>query len=777
VYALDAITGNLVWTYQTYCPPADDWDVGAGVTISAPGVNGFADGAAYVENKAGIFYALDLTTGVLYWQNNFGGNGPGQPVVTTDALSTPALSGTTLVFGDINGIYALNAVTGATEWTFAGKQDVNSSPAVVGPVGSQVVAFGTLGDQVDVLSLVTGAELYEYVTGASITSSPADVDGNLLIDSEDGFLYDFAPGGGNGSVPTTTVTSPVSGSTVPNPNGSLKLSGSATAADGVSAVNVEVQENGSSGPWLTQNANGFASGVNFAQATLAHPGADSTSWTLTIPIPNQGGSYQVLAAAVGSNGVADISAFGKGTAAASTDSFSVAASTTAPQLTASSTRVPPGGVVVVSGSKFSSNESVKFTIPKSATATVTLGTATASKTGVLASTSLNIPNTIGFGQNVITAAGTKGKATATLPIYIANNDPQFGYGPLHDGYEANDPVLNKSQATSDTGLLQLSWSLATAGLIDSTPAVVGGTVYVGDESGSLYAVNEVSGDVQWTTAAGSAIESSPAVDSGLVIFGDDGGSLTALSATTGATEWSTALSGAVSSAPVAVDGVVYVGSAGGDLYAINETTGAINWSYQLKGGVVSSPAADVTNGLIIVTDQSGAVTAVTTAGDLAWTFKTSMAIVASPVVSGTSVFAVSTNDKVFSFNENTGAVHWSYTTGGPITAAPGMLGSELIVGSTDGNLYHFNASTGTETGTQAVGAPISGLALATGFIVVTSTNHTMEGLREPTGIRVAWRYDGTDSFASAPVILNGDTYVGDGASQLLAFSALGQPMI
>ena len=136
VYALDAVTGSLVWHFATYSPPAQDWDVGAGTDISAPGTNGFADGMAYVEGKDGILYALDFTTGKQVWQYNFGGNTPANGKTKgTDALSTPALSGKILVFGDNAGLYAVNAVTGTKIWFDAGTGDINSSPAIVGPAG------------------------------------------------------------------------------------------------------------------------------------------------------------------------------------------------------------------------------------------------------------------------------------------------------------------------------------------------------------------------------------------------------------------------------------------------------------------------------------------------------------------------------------------------------------------------------------------------------------------------------------------------------------------
>lgn len=193
VYALDANTGDQVWRYQTYQPTGEDWDVGAGITVSPPGTNGFADGAAYTDGKDGIFYALDLTNGALIWKYNFGGNGPGITPVNTDALTTPALSQTTLVFGATGGEWALDAVTGKFLWKYADPgDDINSSAAIVGPQNARIVVFGGLNGVVHVLALHTGNLLYSYQTGNQITSSPADAEGNLLIASEDGFLYDFA---------------------------------------------------------------------------------------------------------------------------------------------------------------------------------------------------------------------------------------------------------------------------------------------------------------------------------------------------------------------------------------------------------------------------------------------------------------------------------------------------------------------------------------------------------------------------------------------------------
>ena len=57
----------------------------------------------------------------------------------------------------------------------------------------------------------------------------------------------------------------------------------------------------------------------------------------------------------------------------------------------------------------------------------------------------------------------------------------------------------------------------------------GGSVFVGTDDGTLYALNQQTGAVQWTTKLSAAIHSSPAVDPthSTVIVGDDSGHVTA----------------------------------------------------------------------------------------------------------------------------------------------------------------------------------------------------------------------------------------------------------
>jgi outer membrane protein assembly factor BamB len=132
------------------------------------------------------------------------------------------------------------------------------------------------------------------------------------------------------------------------------------------------------------------------------------------------------------------------------------------------------------------------------------------------------------------------------------------------------------------------WTATTGGIVDSSPAVAGGVVYVGSADGKLYAfdaagVSGCSGTPTtclplWTTSIVGIHQSSPAVANGLVYIGLSNGQVDAFDAN-GATNcsgtpktcialWSSAAAGAlVDSGPVVVNGHVYFGSNGGGFFA------------------------------------------------------------------------------------------------------------------------------------------------------------------------------------------------------------------
>jgi outer membrane protein assembly factor BamB len=781
IYALDANSGAEVWRYQTYAPDGEDWDVGAGVTTSAPGVNGFADGVAYTVGKDGIVLALDLTTGALIWSNNLAGNAPGHPPVNTDTISTPALSGTTLIVGGNSNPptateWAINAVTGATIWEPTYRNDsINSSALIVGPPGSQVVAFTDLNGTLRVVDLADGSTLYSYTTAGLVTSSPAEYDGNIVLASGDGFLYDFAVGGGSGSTPTTTVTSPANAGTIANPDGPVTISGTASAPDGVAAVDVEVQTPAGTGNWVNAESGTAASGFYVNQAVLASPGATTTKWNLAVPAPLQGASFKVLAEAVGANQITDTTAWSTNPGAA-TDTFTVAADPNAPQAVLKSPRMAPMQAGTMSVSGFARSESVTARLAESPTKSVKLFTAKVSTTGSLSSANFTVPAPIPFGPLTITVTGATSGRIAATQLYVSNNSLQAAYGPTHTGFEPNDPAISSHQATTRQNMLTLDWSLSAGGAIDTTPAVTSGVAYIGDLAGDVYAVDAVSGSPIWTVQAGSAVESSPAVDGTTVFVGDDAGQLLALDSASGATVWTAQVSSAKVSSPTVAVGVVYVTSAG-TLTALNESTGAEIWSQAVDPVAVTAPTVDTAVGVIAVGTNSGAVIGYSLAGAPIWTVPTGGPVTGSPAIASGAVYAGSTSGRVYNLNETTGAAVWSVSVGSPVDGAVDVGPSAVEVGTRAGQMVSLTPAKGASIGAVPIGGPITGVASTAGITVASVSTGRLVMSRSPSGDVETWIYkDPNGSYPAAGVIINGGLLVADSTGQLLAFGITGQPL-
>jgi outer membrane protein assembly factor BamB len=186
VYALNAASGARLWRFQTM-QTGDDEDVGAGPTISAPGVNGFADGVVYIDGKDGVEYALDLLTGLSIWSFTLG---PGS--ASALAVSTAALAGNTLVTAYSGSMFALNATTGALIWQATPGGTFEASAAVSGATGDQALFVGNTNGHEYGLSLANGAVLFNAATASAIQDSTAIADGTLYFASG-GTLYAYAP--------------------------------------------------------------------------------------------------------------------------------------------------------------------------------------------------------------------------------------------------------------------------------------------------------------------------------------------------------------------------------------------------------------------------------------------------------------------------------------------------------------------------------------------------------------------------------------------------------
>jgi eukaryotic-like serine/threonine-protein kinase len=119
VKAVNASTGNTLWTHIIYLPPPLD-KYNDTVDHSSPAI---ANGVLYVGTDGGILYALSTKTGSVIWSYN----------ASAAINSSPTVANGFVYFGAQNNkLIVLNATTGKVAWTYTTDAWVlGVSPAVL----------------------------------------------------------------------------------------------------------------------------------------------------------------------------------------------------------------------------------------------------------------------------------------------------------------------------------------------------------------------------------------------------------------------------------------------------------------------------------------------------------------------------------------------------------------------------------------------------------------------------------------------------------------------
>jgi outer membrane protein assembly factor BamB len=766
IYALNASTGATLWRVASLTGGLADF--GTGAAISPPGRNGIAHGMAYVAGKDRILYGIDLTTGHLKWHFDYGAATGAR---FTGGRSTAALAGRTVVFGTPVGVAAVNAVTGKQIWLSenSGPADteVLSSPLVTGPAGHQVVVYGDLKGYVEVSSLATGQVLYKYKTGGYVISSAADSAGNLIIGSSDGFLYDLALGGSNGTPPATTMSSPVNGSTIPNPGSHRVVArGAATAGSApVARVDVAVQMNGPSGQWWNARTRRWQQGPAYNQAALGSPGTSRT-WSFGVPVPRQGSVLTFIARAVGTDGLVEPHLIQR--------TMTVRPVRAGPHVTLSARQAAPGTGLRASGKGFGSGEEVRLSLPG-----VQLATVTARADGSFGGELVRIPRTFDYGLTALTATGKRTGRSVTAPLNITGPWSELGHDPQRSANQPFDHVLSEEVTPGKQYRMTPYWVYSAPARIQGSPAVSDGRAFAGDHSGTLSAVNLVTGGLAWSAPVGGAVDSSPGVDraAGLIVVGSSNDKVSAYKERSGALAWKTNTGAAVKSSPLIYQGVVYVGSEDHKLYAISEKTGKVRWTATLPGPVDGSPAFDPATSTIVVGDGTGTVTAFHAgqAPSKRWHVRTGGAIVNSPVIESGRVFVGSENGVVYSFSESTGKLKWSRHVGGAVAGSMAYQSGRLYVGAASGRLTALHAGDGSVMWHEPLAGPVTGVSVTNGMLFTESSNGAVTGLR--IGGEVVWLARTGAGLTGSPAIMDNAVFVGGEDKGLYCFTPFGEPVV
>jgi outer membrane protein assembly factor BamB len=208
------------------------------------------------------------------------------------------------------------------------------------------------------------------------------------------------------------------------------------------------------------------------------------------------------------------------------------------------------------------------------------------------------------------------------------------------------------------------------GASETSPAVVGNDVYVGDWLGNVYSLDKRSGRIQWTAHTGGAVKGGVAVSGDRLFVGSYDGHLYAFDRRNGRRLWRQSgdprLVGSAQfySTPSVAYGRVYIGSTDGKVYSFGATTGKRRWSHSTGGYVYGSPA--LWRQLVLIGSYDHTFYALDAAtGETRWTFKANGPISGSAtVIDGVVYFATLTkNGHTYALDARTGRLLWSFPDG------------------------------------------------------------------------------------------------------------------
>jgi outer membrane protein assembly factor BamB len=204
----------------------------------------------------------------------------------------------------------------------------------------------------------------------------------------------------------------------------------------------------------------------------------------------------------------------------------------------------------------------------------------------------------------------------------------------------------------DAGSGKVIWLRDIHAHLESSPLVVGNTLYIGTDTAKLLAIDIADGKVRWRFNAPGAIKSSPSYDKGRIFLADYQGSVYALEAKTGKPIWRTNTTqvapfgqGGFFSSPAIAFGKVYAARDDGTVFGFDEQTGKVSWSFPTGAFVYGSPAAAAVPGTpptIYIGSESGLFYALdATSGKPRWHYDVHGPVPGTATVIGHTVYTSS----------------------------------------------------------------------------------------------------------------------------------------
>lgn len=237
------------------------------------------------------------------------------------------------------------------------------------------------------------------------------------------------------------------------------------------------------------------------------------------------------------------------------------------------------------------------------------------------------------------------------------------YQPLMDPYPCRE---HKQDAAGyvvaldpDTG--RELWRFE-AGVVETSPLVVGNLLYFGSWDKKMYAVDVNTHKAVWTFPTGDQVKAGPAYDRGTLYFASYDNKVYAVDARTGKLRWSASGTANFYATPTVAYGRVFIGNTDGRVYAFGQDSGHLLWA-KATGGYVYSSAA-VWQKTVYVGSYSKRFYALDAgSGDVKWSFDAGGEISGAPTVLDGVVYFSTLEEKTFGLDAESGKKLWEFDDG------------------------------------------------------------------------------------------------------------------
>ena len=211
------------------------------------------------------------------------------------------------------------------------------------------------------------------------------------------------------------------------------------------------------------------------------------------------------------------------------------------------------------------------------------------------------------------------------------------------------------------------WKRSLPGRAESSPLVLGNTLYFGCEDGQLFALSTRNGNVRWATLARRAGQvGARLLRRGSLFVGDYGGYMNAVDARTGKIKWQSGslgpgfgAGGEFYSTPAVAFGRVYAGNNDGRVYSYDLEDGTLAWTHSTGGYVYSGPT------------------------------------VARTPSTPPTVYVGSFDGNIYALDAKDGETRWAHSAGGQVVGSLSAVGNIVYVAEfTDGSTNGYDMKTG-----------------------------------------------------------------------------------